>query len=158
MLGDPLIEGLPTRFGAVVTELVSSTPRLVTSGSLAAAVRASSAVPGLFPPVRVDGALCVDGAVLSPLPVWAAHRLGAQRVIAVGFGESSRWRRWFESRPGHPALGGHADLTITIDTGGHSSWSATGVPDLIDRGYRTTRAALRDWGQAPLPVVDNAAR
>lgn len=145
MLGDPLIEALPTRFGAVVTELGSATPRLVTSGLLAAAVRASSAVPGLFPPVRVEGALCVDGAVLSPLPVWAAHRLGAEQVIAVGFGESSRWRRWFESRPEHPSHGRHADLTITIDTGDHAAWSAAGVPDLIDRGYRTTRAALRDW-------------
>ncbi|WP_200307575.1 patatin-like phospholipase family protein [Streptomyces adelaidensis] len=144
LVGDLLIEELPTTFGAVVTELGSATPRLVSSGPLAAAVRASSAVPGLFPPVRVDGVLCVDGAVVSPSPVWAAHRLGAQRIIAVGFGETSRWRRWFESRPGHPARGLRADLTITIDPGGNSAWSAVGVPDLIDRGYRTTRDALKE--------------
>ncbi|MEU9269826.1 patatin-like phospholipase family protein [Streptomyces sp. NPDC048251] len=148
MLGDLLIEDLPTRFGAVVTELRSTTPRLVDSGSLTAAVRASSAVPGLFPPVRLEvgGALCVDGAVLSPSPVWAAHRLGAERVIAVGFGRgNARWRSWFESRPDHPAHGRHADLAVTIDTAGHSSWSAAGVPDLIDRGYRATREALESW-------------
>lgn len=156
-LGDPLIEDLPMRFGAVVTEMGSSTPRLVTSGPLSAAMRASSAVPGLFPPVRVEGALCVDGAVLSPLPVWAAHRLGAERVIAVGFRESSRWRRWFESRPGYPTHGRQADLTITIDTGDNSAWSPAGVPDLIERGYRATCEALRDWGQAPSAVAEDAA-
>ncbi|MEV1069837.1 patatin-like phospholipase family protein [Streptomyces sp. NPDC050263] len=148
MLGDLLIEELPTRFGAVVTELRSTTPRLVASGSLTTAVRASTAVPGLFPPVRLEegGALCVDGAVLSPSPVWAAHRLGAERVIAVGFGRgNTRWRRWFESRPDHPAHGRHADLVVTIDTAGHSSWSAAGVPDLIDRGYLATREALESW-------------
>lgn len=149
MLGDLLIEDLPTRFGAVVTELRSTTPRLVDSGSLTAAVRASSAVPGLFPPVRLEagGALCVDGAVLSPSPVWAAHRLGAERVIAVGFGRgNARWRRWFESRPDHPAHGRTADLAVTIDT---ASTTPPGrrpaVPDLIDRGYRATREALENW-------------
>ncbi|WP_330349076.1 patatin-like phospholipase family protein [Streptomyces sp. NBC_00582] len=152
MVGDLLIEDLPTRFGAVVTELGSTTPRLVTSGSFTAALRASSAVPGLFPPVRLEdgGALCVDGAVVSPLPVWAAHRLGAGRVIAVGFGRgTTRWRRWFESRPAHPAQGRLPDLTITIDTAGHSPWSPTDVPSLIERGYEATREALRTWPRKP---------
>ncbi|MFI7504270.1 patatin-like phospholipase family protein [Streptomyces sp. NPDC049687] len=159
MVGDLLIEDLPIRFGAVVTELGSATPRLVASGSLSAAVRASSAVPGLFPPVRLEdgGALCVDGAVVSPTPVWAAHRLGAARVIAVGFGRgATRWRRWFESRPDHPARGHLPDLSITIDPTGHSSWSPTGVPSLIERGYETTRAALEGWTDEPLTTATEA--
>ncbi|MGW2890321.1 patatin-like phospholipase family protein [Streptomyces griseoruber] len=156
LVGDLLIENLPIRFGAVVTELGSATPRLVTSGSFTAALCASSAVPGLFPPVRLEegGALCVDGAVVSPLPVWAAHRLGADRVIAVGFGRgTTRWRRWFESRPTHPAQGRLPDLSITIDTTGHSPWSPSGVPALVERGYDATRAALRTWPQDSTPTA-----
>lgn len=44
---------------------------------------AACAVPCGFPPVRLDGRLCVDGGLLSVLPLWAAGELGAGRVIAV---------------------------------------------------------------------------
>ncbi len=144
-LGDVRIEDLPIRFGAVVTELVSPTPRLVTTGSLVDAVRASSAVPGLFPPVKVDGVSCVDGGVLSGLPIWAAHHLGADDVIAVRFGDDRRWRRWLESRKDHPAHGQQADLLIVIDDEACSSWSPADVPAMIERGYQTARAALAVW-------------
>lgn len=143
-LGDVRIEDLPVRFGAVVTELVSSTPRLVTTGSLVDAVRASSAVPGLFPPVKVDGVPCVDGAVLSSLPIWGAHQLGADDVIAVRFGEGPRWRQWIESRKDHPAHGQQANLLIVID-GEASSWTTADVPVMVERGYETARAALAEW-------------
>jgi NTE family protein len=144
-LGDVRIEDLPIRFGAVVTELVSPTPRLVTTGSLVDAVRASSAVPGLFPPVKVDGVPCIDGGVLSGLPIWAAHHLGADDVIAVRFGDEPRWRHWLESRKDHPAHGQRADLLIVIDDEACSSWTPADVPAMIERGYETARAALAAW-------------
>ena len=144
-LGDVRIEDLPIRFGAVVTELVSPTPRLVTTGSLVDAVRASSAVPGLFPPVKVDGVSCIDGGVLSGLPIWGAHHLGADDVIAVRLGDDPLWRRWLESRKDHPAHGQQADLLIVIDDEACSSWSPADVPAMIERGYQTARAALAVW-------------
>ena len=157
-LGTTLIEDLPIRFGAVVTELVSPTPRLITTGSLVEAIRASSAVPGLFPPVRIDGTRCIDGGVLSSLPVWAARHLGADRVIAVRFGDGPRWRRWLESRDTHPGCGQAAELTIVIDTEGCSKWTPADVPALIERGYGTARAALAGWSPMGEAVLCNGAR
>jgi NTE family protein len=46
-------------------------------------VRASSAVPAVFQPVRISGREYVDGGLVSPVPVRAARRMGAELVIAV---------------------------------------------------------------------------
>ena len=46
-------------------------------------MRASYALPGIFPPVRVGGRWLVDGALVNPVPVSAARALGARLVIAV---------------------------------------------------------------------------
>jgi NTE family protein len=46
-------------------------------------MRASSALPGIFPPVSLDGRWLVDGALVNPVPVSAARVLGARLVIAV---------------------------------------------------------------------------
>jgi NTE family protein len=142
VVGDRRIEDLPVPFGAVVTEVGSSRPRLVTTGSLADAIRASSAVPGLFAPVQLDGRLCVDGGVLSPSPDWAPRVLGADVVVSVVLGASARWRTWLEARTLAPAVAGSPDLVVVVDTTGMSKWSSRDVPELIDRGYRATMTAL----------------
>ena len=77
------IEALPLRFGAVATDLQTGEPRIFQSGDVGSAVRASCAVPGLFQPVRMDERQYVDGGLVQPIPVSAAHLLGASFVIAV---------------------------------------------------------------------------
>jgi len=83
LLGDRMIEELPIRFAAVVTNLESGLPITLTEGSLVEAIRASLSVPGLFTPVWLDDHLCIDGGVSNPLPVDTARALGADIVIAV---------------------------------------------------------------------------
>ncbi len=46
-------------------------------------MRASYALPGIFPPVLIGGRWLVDGALVNPVPVSAARALGARLVIAV---------------------------------------------------------------------------
>ena len=55
----------------------------LTRGSLSLALRASYALPGIFPPVHLGGRWLVDGALVNPVPVSAARALGARVVIAV---------------------------------------------------------------------------
>jgi NTE family protein len=50
---------------------------------LSEALRASYALPGIFPPVLIGGRWLVDGALVNPVPVSAARALGARLVIAV---------------------------------------------------------------------------
>ena len=77
------IETWPRRFGAVATNLANGHRRLFTSGDGALAVQASSAAPVLFMPVTIVGEKFADGALVEPVPVDAAHDLGADFVIAV---------------------------------------------------------------------------
>jgi NTE family protein len=78
-----LIEDLPNRFACVCTDLNSGHEVWIQEGSLIEAVRASSAVPGVIPPVTIDGRRLVDGALVNPIPVSVCRALGAHIVIAV---------------------------------------------------------------------------
>jgi NTE family protein len=82
-IGTTLIEELPTRFAAIATEVETGHEVWLTRGSLSLALRASYALPGVFPPVHVGGRWLVDGALVNPVPVSAARAFGARVVIAV---------------------------------------------------------------------------
>lgn len=77
------IEKLKIPFGAVATDLNNGAPILFRRGNTGAAVRASSAVPGVFQPVRIAERSYVDGGLVSPVPVRFAREMGADFVIAV---------------------------------------------------------------------------
>ena len=82
-LKDTRIDELPTRFAAIATEFNTGHEIWLTRGRLVEALRASYALPGIFPPVRIGGRWLVDGALVNPVPVSAARALGARLVIAV---------------------------------------------------------------------------
>jgi NTE family protein len=82
-IGETSIEDLPLRFAAIATEIGTGHEVWLTKGSLSLAVRASYALPGIFPPVQLGGRWLVDGALVNPVPVSAARALGARVVIAV---------------------------------------------------------------------------
>ena len=91
-LGTTLIEELPIRFAAIATEIGTGHEVWLTRGSLSLALRASYALPGVFPPVNVGGRWLVDGALVNPVPVSAARALGARVVIAVNL-DADRFSR-----------------------------------------------------------------
>ena len=77
------IEDFPIRFAAIATDLATGSPAVFNAGDVGRAVSASSAVPGLVQPARIGDRLYGDGQISSPVPVEAARKLGALRVIAV---------------------------------------------------------------------------
>jgi NTE family protein len=91
-LGTTLIEDLPVRFAAIATEIGTGHEVWLTRGSLSLALRASYALPGVFPPVSIGGRWLVDGALVNPVPVSAARAFGARVVIAVNL-DADRFAR-----------------------------------------------------------------
>jgi NTE family protein len=81
--GEKQIEDLPRKYAAVSTVLATGREAWLTEGNLAEAIRASMAMPGLFPAVRRDTHWLVDGGLVNPVPVSVCHALGADVVIAV---------------------------------------------------------------------------
>ena len=82
-LGNAPIEALPIRFATITTEVGTGHEIWLTRGRLVDAMRASYALPGIFPPVLLDGRWLVDGALVNPVPVSATRVFGARLVIAV---------------------------------------------------------------------------
>ena len=77
------IEQMKLPLGIVATDLDSGAGILFQRGDTGSAVRASSAVPAVFQPVRIGNREYVDGGLVSPVPVRYARQMGAELVIAV---------------------------------------------------------------------------
>lgn len=74
------------------TDMHSGQPFVHSTGRIAQAIRASIAIPLIFPPEQIGDRLLVDGAVSDPLPVDAAIKEGADIVLAMGFELATRSR------------------------------------------------------------------
>jgi NTE family protein len=83
-----LIENMSLPLGIVATDLNSGQGMLFQRGDTATAVRASSAVPALFQPVRIAGRDYVDGGLVAPVPVRYARQMGAELVVAVDISDA----------------------------------------------------------------------
>ena len=81
--GGKLIEKMVIPLGIVATDLDSGAPILFQVGDTGLAVRASSAVPAVFQPVKIGSREYVDGGLVAPVPVRFAKQMGAELVIAV---------------------------------------------------------------------------
>lgn len=79
----PNIENMKLPFAAVATDLNWGQKVVLDRGSVARAVRASSAIPGVFQPVQHQGKFLVDGGVVDNIPISVAKAKGADIVIAV---------------------------------------------------------------------------
>ena len=77
------IERFPTPFAALATNLTVGQPAVFSAGDAGLAVRASSSIPAIFIPVRVNGQEFVDGGLISPVPIRVARELGVDKVVAV---------------------------------------------------------------------------
>jgi NTE family protein len=111
-IGSTLIEDLPMRFAAIATEVGTGHEIWLTRGSLALALRASYALPGIFPPVQVGRRWLVDGALVNPVAVSTARAFGARVVIAVNL-DADRFGRGatIASHGADPGDGEPADET-----------------------------------------------
>ena len=78
-----LLEDMVLPVGVLATDLRTGRAVLFRRGDAALAVRASSAVPGVFSPVKIGDAEYVDGGLTAPVPVRQAREMGAEIVLAV---------------------------------------------------------------------------
>lgn len=81
--GDMKVEDLPCPFITIASDLVTGHEVWIQKGSLIEAMKASFALPGVFPPIQHNNRLLVDGALLNPLPVSVLQSFGARMSIAV---------------------------------------------------------------------------
>jgi NTE family protein len=77
------IEATKARLVVMATDAVDASPVALTAGSIRDALLASCAIPGLLPPVTIDGRQLVDGAIGASAPIAFALAHGASKVIVL---------------------------------------------------------------------------
>jgi len=90
LLGDRTFDDLRLPLALVAVNLNTGQEVYLTQGQVVDAVRATTALPGVFRPVEWDGQLLVDGGLLDNLPADAARHMGADVVIAVDVSSDDR--------------------------------------------------------------------
>lgn len=87
-LGFARLEDAPIPFHVVATDVISGIDVLLSSGDAVDAIAASAAIPGVFPPVNINGRDLMDGGVVNNTPVSHAVALGADQVWVLPTGYS----------------------------------------------------------------------
>lgn len=73
-------------FAAVAADFTTAAAVMLTSGDLHRAILASAAIPGVLPPVDVDGRPLVDGGILANVPLRQAVEMGARSIVVLDCG------------------------------------------------------------------------
>lgn len=81
--GDIRVEDLQHPFISIAADLITGHEVWMRKGRLVDVMRASFSLPGIFPPVPMNGRLLIDGALVNPVPVSACTASGARMTIAV---------------------------------------------------------------------------
>ena len=82
------LEDAPMPVHIVATDIISGDSIVLSEGSTAEAIVASTAIPGAFSPIRYKNYFLVDGAISSNTPVRVAVRKGARRLIVLPTGHA----------------------------------------------------------------------
>ena len=159
-VGGKSLNALAIPVVAVATDVQTGAPVAFTGGDAAAAVRASTAIPGTFKRVRIGGREYFDGDISSPIPVRTARELGARVVIAVDV--MSRPSDMPEEMRDYPDLMlpdfyrnainlrdlAQADIVIAPRLGYYSGWAREKHEQDIAVAESATRAALPEIRKA----------
>lgn len=148
------IEDAKIPLAIVAADLASGERIVFKEGSLHTAVMASTAIPGIFAPVEVDGRFLVDGGLLENVPVRALREIGAEHIIAVDLSAKEDFhppRNLLDVMTSAISLSirhtsrlhtENAVLTIEPDIAGISAVDVKEIPNLIKVGYVAMREAL----------------
>jgi NTE family protein len=143
-------DDLPIPFRCVATDMQSGEAVVLRDGSLAQAVRASMAIPGIFTPVALKGHMLADGGMVQNIPVETVRAMDTDAVVAVELhlapGDISELNSLSGvlSRAIDVMITQNekrslllADVKVSVDMKGFSVTDYSRVDELIQLGYKT---------------------
>ncbi|PKN95419.1 MAG: hypothetical protein CVU44_01675 [Chloroflexi bacterium HGW-Chloroflexi-6] len=159
--GDLTFADLKTPLKIAATDFLTGEKVILDEGSIFDAVRASSAIPIIFPPWEMNGRLLIDGAASNPLPIDIAIQDGSDIIIAMGFALSyrSRFRSMaavqeqlnniymnniLNSTYAFYNLAHHAEIFPILPefSSAISMFDIDKIPEVVERGEQATREQL----------------
>ena len=157
LLGDKNIEHALIPLSMVATDIGTGKKVILTEGDVAAAVMASSCIPGIFRPVECSGSLLVDGMLMENVPVSPLVEGGAESIICVDLLARHTFNKpeniiglllnaFYTTITNTTALQIEAaDLCIAPDLSRFNLIDTGSVPDIMEAGYRAALPALKAW-------------
>lgn len=143
--GDRNIEELPRKFAATATDVIGRHQIVMTEGSVAEAIRASMAIPAVFPPIRRGRQVLYDGGLVENLPIRVAKSLGATHVIAVRIRPERPMRTMRSLAPHVSDLETDpTTLLVSPKLDGFSQWSGKDVDAMVEAGREAARHAIAE--------------
>lgn len=159
VIGGSSFEDLLIPFAAVATDLKTGDEVVIKSGSVAKAMRASSAIPPVLKPASVDGKILIDGAYVNSVPSDVVKNMGADIVIGVNLSAHLPFNDQIkatldEKYPDNGvkicdrAMAGrvYSDVLLTPDLHGYSSAtvSKTKLNEMYEIGYETAKSKMSE--------------
>jgi len=97
LVGDKVFADTKIPFAAVAADLIKGEKVILNQGKLFNALLASASIPGIFPPIILEGKILVDGGIVDVVPIEAARSLGANFIIAVNVSPTLKKRFEFSN-------------------------------------------------------------
>ena len=153
-LKDANIEDAPIPLAIVTTDIARGEKVVLRSGNVSRAIMASTSIPGIFAPIKIDGRLLVDGFLVENVPLSPLREMGADVTVGINLASLKEYRE-----PGgiiniimnafDIAIDANislsrreADVLISPKLSETSLSNATYSSDLYDEGYKTTLLAI----------------
>ncbi len=153
-LGDVNFDEAFIPIAMVATDISTGEKVVLKKGSVAAAVMASTCIPGIFVPVEIDGKLLVDGGIVENVPVTTLKDMGADLIIGVDLNAKHTHKKPrnivevllrsfdFTLKTATKLQTEQADILIEPDLSFFNMVDIDQMDDLIDKGYQEANPVL----------------
>lgn len=155
-LGDKNIEDALIPLSIVTTDITNGEKVVLTKGSIANAVMASTAIPGIFQPVNLNDKILVDGGVVENVPTSTVRKMGAEYVIGVdlnAFHHAQKPNNIFDIiinsfhfliQKSDKLQTQDADLLIKPNLSDYNWTNMSQIKALMERGYKDSILTLKE--------------
>jgi NTE family protein len=156
MLGNALISDSEIPLAIVATDIASGKKVELTECAVSQAVMASTAVPGIFAPVEIDGQMLVDGGLVENVPITPLRKIGADLVIGVDLSARRSYRKPDDLidvlmnsidvaiDTATRLQTSKADIVISPELSAYSRTDTAQISELVDEGFEAARTTIND--------------
>lgn len=153
-LGEKKIEEAKIPLAIIATDISNGEKIVLKKGSVVQAVMASTCIPGVFSPIKLDEKLLVDGGIVENIPIDTVKNMGAEYVIGVDLNAIKTYNKpksildvmvnsfHFTLKSATKYQTKDADLLITPDLSKFNMISTDQTKDLIEQGYKDAKEKL----------------
>ncbi|MBT8280843.1 MAG: patatin-like phospholipase family protein [Muriicola sp.] len=153
-IGEKNIEDSMIPLAIIATDAASGEKVILRKGPVAKAVMASTCIPGLFKPVKLDNRMLLDGGIVENVPIKTLRNIGADFVIGVDLNAEHAYEEpanildvllnsfHFIMQQAAKLQTEHADLLIKPDLSAFGRADTSQIGGLIQKGYEDTKSLL----------------